>query len=154
MTTPCVEYNTDIVTIGAAAQFAKVASFLASVLGGAGAIFIWFSLCLFIDRTRWRGVACELLMACVLQALSFTSFASSLCQTNNCSMSYGARANLLACIMWAVSALILFCYVPTARGTSGGAQQRSSQVQMHDRNNETGIPTAPSTSVSVVPELI
>lgn len=154
MTTPCVEYDTDIVTIGAAAKFAKIASFLASVLGGAGAIFIWFSLCLVIDKTRWRWVACELLAASVLQALSFTSFASSLCQTNHCSMYYGARTNLLACIVWAVSALALVCYVPRARVTSGSAQQQlPSQAEVTNRNND-AIGNQAGAAAPGVPEII
>ena len=150
MSVPCQAYNTDIVNIGAAAQFAKVASFMATVLGGAGAIFIWHSLCIEIDRVRWRWLAIEFLLASVLQALSFTSFASSLCQTNVCAMDFGARANLLACIMWALSSFLLICYAPSARVKSS-AQQLQSQVDMPDRNTETGNQTG--TAAPGVPEL-
>ncbi len=138
MTTPCVEYNIDVVNVGAVAKFAQIAYFVGSVLGGAGAIFMWFSLCLVIDRSRWRWVACELLAASILQALSFTSFASSLCKTNNCSMEYGARATILACVMWIVSAFVLFYYVPSAGVSSSSAQQHSSQVDVPNRNSEAG----------------
>jgi hypothetical protein len=138
MTTPCMEYNTEVVNIGAAAKFAQIASFVGSVLGGASAIFVWFSLCLLIDRSRWRWIACEFLAASILQALSFTLFASSLCKTNNCSMEYGARTATLAAIMWLVSALILFYHVPSVRVSSSSAQQRSSQVDVPDRNSEAG----------------
>jgi Flp pilus assembly protein TadB len=66
-------------------------------------------------------------------------------------MDFGARANLLACIMWALSSFLLFCYAPSARVKSS-AQQLPPQVDMSNRNNETGNQTG--TAAPGVPELI
>ena len=134
MTIPCVEFNTDIVHIGAATQFAKFSSFLASVLGGGGSIFLWVSLCFVFDKIRWRWVAVELMVASFLQALSFTWFASSLCQSNDCAMYYGSRSNLIACVMWAFAAMILFCKAPMVRDPSTLPPQIDTPRL---RNNET-----------------
>lgn len=112
---PCEVYNTNVVPIDAAWNFSKVAAFLSLMLGGAGAMFLWFSSCFVYKKNVWRWAGYELLSAAILQALTFVWFATELCQTNTCSLQYGARADILACILWGAAAFIIFCKYPSVR---------------------------------------
>ena len=124
-TIPCERYNTDVVNIDPIWYFAYSTSFVSLIMGGSGAMFIWFSSCFVYKRNIWRWAGYELLAATVLLALTYTWFASELCQSNNCEMFYGARADILACSLWAIATLLIFCKYPTVRIKRPGDNART-----------------------------
>eukprot|EP00581_Thalassiosira_minuscula_P016065 CAMPEP_0183726102 /NCGR_PEP_ID=MMETSP0737-20130205/22367_1 /TAXON_ID=385413 /ORGANISM="Thalassiosira miniscula, Strain CCMP1093" /LENGTH=300 /DNA_ID=CAMNT_0025957327 /DNA_START=156 /DNA_END=1058 /DNA_ORIENTATION=+ len=113
---PCKEYNTDIVDIDAAWNFAKFASFVSLVLGGGAALFVWFSTCYVFKKNVWRWVGYELAGAVILLSLTFTWFATSMCKGNDgqdkCALNYGSRMDIIACALWTVAAMYIFCCYP------------------------------------------
>ena len=138
-TIPCEEYNTDVVNMDAAWNFAKVTAFLSLVLGGGGAMFIWFSTCCAFRKNTWRWAGYELLAATILLAFTFTWFATGMCQSNTCSMHYGARADILANVLWALSTLLIFCKYPEvkkspAASSTGQQQQQSPPAEVEMTN--------------------
>lgn len=156
LSVPCEEYNTDVIDIDAAWTFAKITSFLALVFGGGGAIFVWFSSCYVFQRHVWRWAGYELLVATALLALTFAWFATGMCHGNDgkdeCAMHYGARADILACILWAGATLFILCKYPAERvgipeaARNDAAQQSSTEVEMSDRwgGRQTGTTMVPN----------
>lgn len=154
-TIPCEPYNTDVVNIDGAWSFAKLTAFLSLVFGGGGALFIWFSSCFVFQKHIWRWAGYELLVATVLQILTYTWFATSLCHGNDgqdkCVMHYGARADILACVLWAGATLFIFCKYPGEKVASPEARNAVQQppptgVEMANRSGErqTGTTVVPS----------
>eukprot|EP00585_Thalassiosira_rotula_P007861 CAMPEP_0196156304 /NCGR_PEP_ID=MMETSP0910-20130528/42129_1 /TAXON_ID=49265 /ORGANISM="Thalassiosira rotula, Strain GSO102" /LENGTH=214 /DNA_ID=CAMNT_0041420719 /DNA_START=70 /DNA_END=714 /DNA_ORIENTATION=- len=144
-TLPCQEYNTDIVNIDGVWGFARFASFLSLVFGGGGALFIWFSMCFTFRKNTWRWAGYELLSATILLVLSYTWFATEMCHGNwesgqdKCSMHYGARADILACILWAVSSVLIFCKYPTEKRSpqaSDSIQSPRTELEMSEQSGE------------------
>ena len=111
----CELYNTDVVSFDAAWNFAKVASFISSMLGGAASMLTWFPSCYIFNRSVWRWSGYELLVATFFQSLTFVWFANGLCKTNSCQMAYGARADIIAASLWAVATLSILCKYPTVK---------------------------------------
>lgn len=138
----CEQYNTDIVNIDGVWTFAKITAFLALVLGGGGAMFIWFSSCFVFKKNVWQWAGYELLIATILQALTFSWFATSLCHGNDgqdkCTLQYGSQADILACSMWAVSALLIFVKYPSEknRNARGPTQQSPPEVEMANQSDD------------------
>eukprot|EP00579_Thalassiosira_antarctica_P001620 CAMPEP_0201868492 /NCGR_PEP_ID=MMETSP0902-20130614/2350_1 /ASSEMBLY_ACC=CAM_ASM_000551 /TAXON_ID=420261 /ORGANISM="Thalassiosira antarctica, Strain CCMP982" /LENGTH=296 /DNA_ID=CAMNT_0048393839 /DNA_START=46 /DNA_END=936 /DNA_ORIENTATION=- len=142
LTLPCEAYNTDIVPMDGVWGFAKTTSFLSLVFGGGGALFIWFASCFVFRKNTWRWAGYELLVAVILQALTYSWFATSLCHENdgNCAMNYGARADILACVLWAASVLCIFCKYPSEKirstQASNSFQQPPAEVEMSNQSGE------------------
>lgn len=128
---PCLEYNDDSVNKDGAWYFAYGTAFLGLVLGGGGAMFIWFSSCFVFEKNVWRWAGYELLAATIFQSLTYIWFATTLCKSNECRMEYGARADLVATILWSTSTLCIFCRYPRVRVK---AQQEREEVEMSNQN--------------------
>ena len=134
--TPCLEYNIESMNKDGAWYFAYCTTFLGLVLGGGGAIFIFFSLCVVFEKNVWRWAGSELLIASIFQSLTYTWFATSLCKSNECHMEYGARADLVATILWLTSALCIFCMYPRVRGGEIEQNQSGEVAASPERNSE------------------
>lgn len=141
---PCQVYNTDVVNIDAAWTFAKFTAFVALVLGGSGAIFVWFASFFAYKKHTWRWAGYEMLAAVVLQALTYTWFATSLCRGNegqdNCDMHYGAQADIIAIVLWTVAVLFILCKYPKERNNNADnretSQQTPTEVEMTDQGGD------------------
>ena len=127
---PCLEYNDDSVNKDGAWFFAYGTAFLGLVLGGGGAMLVWFSSCFVFEKNVWRWVGNELLAATILQSLTYTWFATTLCKSNECRMEYGARADLVATILWSTSTLCIFCRYPRVRVKA----QQGREIEMSNQN--------------------
>ena len=114
----CMEYNVDIIKIDGVWMFSKVMSFLSLVFAGAAVLMIWFSVCFIFSQSTWKWIVCELLSATVLKVLSYSWFATSMCGDNNCSLSYGAKADILACLMWFISGILVLLRYPNPKYSS------------------------------------
>ncbi|KAL7542303.1 hypothetical protein ACHAXR_011663 [Thalassiosira sp. AJA248-18] len=146
-TFPCEPYNTDIVSIDGVWSFANITSFLSLVFGGGGAIFIWFASFHVFTKETWRWAGYELLVAIALQALTYSWFATGICDENTCSMHYGARADILACVLWAVAMLFIFCHYPKEKhrrstDASNSIEQTPPEVEMSNQTGERHAGTA------------
>jgi hypothetical protein len=134
--TPCLEYSIDSVNKGTTWYFAYCTAFLGLVLGGGGAMFILFSSCVVFEKNVWRWAGSELLVATIFQSLTYTWFATSLCKSNECRMEYGARADLVATILWLTSALCIFCRYPRVWGREIEQNQSGEGAASPERNSE------------------
>ncbi|KAL7445401.1 hypothetical protein ACHAXM_009799 [Skeletonema potamos] len=133
----CKDYNTDIVNVDGVWIFSKMTSFLALVLAGAAVLLIWFSSCFVFNKNTWKWVGGELLMATVFKLLSYTWLATSICNSNNgqdkCSISYGAKADIVACVMWFTSGVLVLLRYPNPKpDTYSSAVTTTSAVEMPD----------------------
>ncbi|KAL3770532.1 hypothetical protein ACHAWO_002249 [Cyclotella atomus] len=118
--TACEDYNTDVVDMDGVWTFAKIAGYLSLVLGGAGALFLWFSSCFLYSKTTWRWAGYELLFATVMLLLTYSWFGTSLCRGDGdrCTLSYGSKADLLSLILWVLSTISIFVRFPGPRRAS------------------------------------
>jgi hypothetical protein len=131
----CKDYNVDIVTIGGVWRFSRITAFLALVFGGAGVLLIWFSSCFIFSKKAWKWVGCELLTATLFQLLTFSWLANGMCSGNNgedkCSISYGAKAAIVTCVVWFVAGIcVLFRYPSPKLLSNQTTSATSSSVEM------------------------
>mmetsp|Transcript_11843 Transcript_11843/g.34185 ORF Transcript_11843/g.34185 Transcript_11843/m.34185 type:complete len:398 (+) Transcript_11843:349-1542(+) len=116
-------------------EIARLLKFIALVLGGGGALFIWCSTCFVFSKGTWKIlVGYELLLATLCQAASFMWFWNDVCKNQidmpyarthqedpdvdyvtSCSMSWGAKADVASCCVWFFAALMVICYYPQPR---------------------------------------
>lgn len=113
-TTGCEDYNTDAINIDGVWRFAKITGFLSLVLGGAGALFLWFSSCFRYSKTTWRWSGYELAFATIMQLLTYSWFGTNMCQGDGdrCALAYGSKADILTLILWFISAVLIFAKLP------------------------------------------
>lgn len=104
----------------------RVFSFLALVLGGGGTLFLWCSTCFIFGRGTWRWTGYEILLASSCQGLSFVWFMTDICQWNQCSLFWGSKADIAACVLWLVGGVLVICRYP--------------QPDEWQDDNETGAP--------------
>jgi hypothetical protein len=122
-TRKCQDYPTELLEMDAAWKSAKGFAFLALVLGGGGALFLWFSGCCVFSKATWRMVGFEVLLAGVFQCLAFLWFQNSICHyKNQCTLSFGSKADIVAAVFWMVSAAAIFYRYPVPQNLSN--QQR------------------------------
>lgn len=127
----CTGYDTNRVTLDPAWKAAKAFAFLALVLGGGGALFLWFSACCVFSKATWRWAGYEVLLAAIFQALAFLWFGNSMCHyRNTCTLSWGSKADILACAFWGLASLCIFCKypVPTLPPTDPPGMQRARET--------------------------
>lgn len=117
----CQNYNEDIVNIDSVWIFAKTMSFLSQVFAGAAVLLIWFSSCFTFSRNTWKLIGCELLTATIFKLLSYSWFATSMCINdgqNNCSMSYGTKADIVACSLWFIAGILVLLRYPPPKSAN------------------------------------
>ena len=94
---------------------AKFLDFMSAVLGGAGAFFLWFATCCVFSPGTWRWTGYEVGAAALCQWLTFLWFRNELCTTaGSCSMSWGAKMDIVAGTFWAVAAILILAHYPHA----------------------------------------
>jgi hypothetical protein len=115
----CLEFpdGDDILDQDMSWNAAKICGFFASVLGGGGTFFLWFSTCCIFGRATWRLAGYEVLLAAIFQSFAFLWFNTDMCQDsdNSCSLFWGSRADILATSFWTLAALLIFCYYPVPK---------------------------------------
>jgi hypothetical protein len=115
----CLEYpdGDDVLYQDMSWNAAKICAFLASVLGGAGSFFLWFSTCCIFGRATWRLAGYEVLLAAIFQSIAFLWFRTEICQDsdNTCSLFWGSQADILATSFWTLAAMLIFCYYPVPK---------------------------------------
>lgn len=111
-TGPCMRYDSELEDSYWIA--AKAFAFGALVLGGASALFLWFSTCFVFSRGTWRWAGYQVLLAFICQLLAFLWFGTAMCQVeeNKCDLFYGSKADIGAAVLWFVAALMVFCRYP------------------------------------------
>jgi hypothetical protein len=103
-------------------------------------LYLWISTFCRFSRGSWRWAGYEIAAACLFQALSFVWFATDLCHQNHCSLSNGAKADIMAATFWLVAAILVFAHYPIPKElvaadsimnenseSSRGSSQRSTQ---------------------------
>jgi hypothetical protein len=113
----CIAYDDQVFTIDAYWQASKGFAFVSLVLGGGGALFLWFSSCFVFSRGTWKWAGYEVLFASIFQCLAFMWFNTYICREgdNQCSLSYGSKADIASATCWLVSALCIFCRYPALK---------------------------------------
>ena len=116
----CLEYPVEPVNIDEDTywQISKFLDFAASVLGGAGAFFLWFATACVFSPGTWRWTGYEVFCAALFQALSFLWFRNSLCSQRDdtvCELSWGAKMDAVAASLWFAAAVLIFIHYPYAK---------------------------------------
>ncbi|EEC47786.1 predicted protein [Phaeodactylum tricornutum CCAP 1055/1] len=107
----CLPYP-DVVEIDLIWKTSKAFAFLALVLGGGGTFFLWFSTCCVFSRGTWRWAGYEVLFASFFQALAYIWFRTAMCTSNQCDMSNGSNADIVATLLWFMAAVVIFARYP------------------------------------------
>lgn len=109
---PCTRYDPELEDTWWSA--AKAFAFGALVLGGASALFLWFTSCFVFSPGTWRWAGYQVLLAFICQCLAFLWYGTGMCREdgNSCSLFYGSRADICAAVFWFVSAIMIFCRYP------------------------------------------
>jgi hypothetical protein len=115
----CLAYPETVVHIDGTWKVSKGFTFLALVFGGGATFFLWFSTCCIFSRATWRLAGYEVLAAAITQALAFTWFKTEMCQSNSCEMFRGSQADTMACTLWTIAAMFIFCHYPKPYDFSG-----------------------------------
>jgi len=109
----CTDYNEDRMEFDPAWKAAKAFAFLALILGGGGALFLWFSACCVFSKATWRWAGYEVLLAATFQGMSFLWFANSMCTNKNiCKLSWGSKTDVVSFVMWIMAAMAIFYKYP------------------------------------------
>ena len=137
----CLIYPEDQVDMDTYWTVSKGLDFASIVLGGTGTLFLWFSACCVFSRGTWRLAGCQVLLACLFQAASFLWFRTSLCEENTCELFWGSKADIGACVLWFLAAMLIFCHYPVPKDHVAR--------MMEDRDDQDGvIITTPEMSIS------
>ncbi len=136
----CSNYPSSLVSIDGHWKAAKGFDFMALVLGGGGTLFLWFSTCFVFSKGTWRWAGYEVLLASIFQAFSFLWFGTGICATNTCRLSWGSKADIVACIFWFITAVMIFGRYPSPKDDDG--VERGDEMQHHfESNGGGGAPT-------------
>jgi hypothetical protein len=85
------------------------------VLGGGGALFLWFSSCFVFSPGTWRWAGYEVFGAFLFQCLSFLWFRTEMCGNNDCELFYGSKLNIAAASLFLFSSLLVICRYPAPK---------------------------------------
>lgn len=139
----CKHYNEDIVNIDGVWKFSKMMSFLSLVFAGAAVLLIWFSSCFTFSPNTWKWVGCELLTATIFKILSYSWLATSMCRNNTCTISYGAKADIVACVTWFISGVLVLLRYPRPKTANNDANTANTNTANEPTNTDS-TPSEPS----------
>ena len=139
----CLTYREEEVEMDIWWNVAKGFDFASLVLGGTCSLFLCFSVCCVFSRGTWRLAGFVVLLACLFQAASFLWFKTDLCQKNDCSLFWGSNADIAACVLWLVAAILIFSHYPVPKdhmhtreaGDGLVVEGRSRQSHVYDSNS-------------------
>jgi hypothetical protein len=116
----CEKYDRDVVDVDGVWSFAVISRDFGVLLGGAGAVFLWFSCCFSYSKTTLRWAGYVLLLATVMLLLAFSWFGTSMCHGDGdkCTLGYGSTTDILTLIFWVVSTVLIFARFPSPRRTN------------------------------------
>lgn len=115
-TSKCHDYGEDFVVRDIYWEISRAFSFLSLVLGGGGAIFLWFSGCFIFSPATWRWTGYEILVAAMFQLGSFLWFQTTVCQDNPdnmCQLRFGSKSDIVAITFWLISAFAILIKYPS-----------------------------------------
>lgn len=143
-------------SIDGAWTFAKIAGFVSLVLGGAGALFLWFASCFKYSKTTWRWAGYELVVATILQLLTYSWFGTSMCHGggDRCALAYGSKADILTLVLWLVSSASIFVRFPsryeynTRQNTTSPAVPTELEMAQHSAETQQQQPPPSQMSIS------
>jgi hypothetical protein len=95
-----------------------VTDFLAMVVGGGATFYVWISTCCRFSKPSWRWAGYEIALAMFFQSISFFWFANpELCGLDftTCQLFYGSKGDILALVLWSISAMLIFCHYPVPK---------------------------------------
>lgn len=133
----CIDYDEDLFTMDGYWKAGKGFAFLAIVLGGGGALFLWFSSCFVFSPGTWRWAGYEVFIASFFQGMQFIWFQNEVCRENDCSLYYGSNLDIAAATLWFVAAMFIFCRYPAP--TPKGDDENEQEMQEVDEPNITII---------------
>lgn len=137
----CTEYDPDVVTMDVFWKMGKAFEFFSLVLGGGGALFLWFSSCFVFSPVTWRWAGHEVMAAAIFQSCAFVWFANAMCRTegNTCALFFGSKADIAAAMFWLTSAVAIYCRYPSPQPREGqGAGSASGQGDVEMSGTGTG----------------
>ena len=122
----CIAYDPDVVTMDIFWKLGKAFEFFSLVLGGGGALFLWFSGCFVFSPATWRWAGHEVCAAATFQSMAFIWFATSMCRQegNTCSLFFGSKADIAAAAFWLTSALAIYLRYPLPQPKDGDHRQQ------------------------------
>ena len=99
----------------------KAFEFFSLVLGGGGALFLWFSSCFVFSPVTWRWAGHEVFAAASFQACAFIWFATAMCRMegNTCALFFGSKADIAAAMFWLTSAVAIYMRYPSPQPKEG-----------------------------------
>jgi hypothetical protein len=107
----CQEYPEEQL-VDTAWSAARAFAFLALVLGGGSTVFMWCSTCFVFSKVTWKWTGYGLLLATVCQSFVYVWFSTQLCSWNTCTLSYGAKADMGAAILWCIAGWMILARYP------------------------------------------
>lgn len=136
----CHAYDDDLYTdIDVYWHIAQLASVTAVVLGVVAMNLVW---CTIMYNTFQQLVIRLLVCACLCEALLFLLFISSLCTNHNfsCQGGVGSQLCICACVLWALSAILLrkgrAIHIQTQGSNGGGEGQQYQQQYKASKSNK------------------
>lgn len=125
----CIAYDPDVVAMDIFWKLGKAFEFFSLVLGGGGALFLWFSGCFVFSPATWRWAGHEVFAAATFQSMAFIWFATSMCRQegNACSLFFGSKADIAAAAFWLTSALAIYLRYPLPQPKDGGQQHQQQE---------------------------
>jgi len=147
----CIAYDPDVVNMDIFWKLGKAFEFFSLVLGGGGALFLWFSGCFVFSPATWRWAGHEVFAASTFQSMAFIWFATSMCRQegNTCSSFFGSKADVAAAAFWLTSALAIYLRYPLPQPKDGGEQQQGGTsgdeegLEMNGRTTDDGDGNSP-----------
>jgi len=141
-TSNCHDYEEIFVKRDIYWDLSRILSFLSLVLGGGGAIFLWFSTCFIFSPATWRWTGYEILVAAMLQLGSFLWFNTAVCQDdpdNVCRLRFGSKSDIVAGTLWLVSATVMLMKYPSPRikSVAGRGDDCNDKVQRNVQHKAT-----------------
>lgn len=149
----CQEYPEEQL-VDTAWTAARTFSFLALVLGGGSTFFLWCSTCFVFSKVTWRWTGYGLLLATICNSLTFVWFATQLCDWNTCTLSYGAKSDIVAVVLWGISGWMIISKYPSPHKPELVAQSEQEVDEQEDERDKQQTDFASSDLELVEPDVV